>query len=66
MGKVYLNTGTHLKSGEWSLIGVCRTCGEHYIIQTNTKPNYCPVCGKELGELYAIEEDDYKTKHETA
>lgn len=57
MGETIYNMGNHLKTGEWVIFGICRECGERYIMQTNHKPKYCPVCGKELGELYAIEED---------
>lgn len=65
MGETIYNMGNHLKTGEWVIYGVCRTCGVSYIIQTNQgKPEFCPVCGKELGELYAIEEDADQVKHE--
>lgn len=55
--KTYWNQGNHLKDGTWIIFGRCRECKEKYIVQTDKKPLYCPLCGKELGELYAIEEE---------
>ena len=51
------NTGNHLKDGTWIIFGICRSCKKEYAIQVPDKPQYCPMCGKELGELYAIEEE---------
>lgn len=66
MGETFYNMGNHLKTGEWIIYGICRTCGASYIIQTmDRKPEYCPACGKELGELYAIEENADQIKHES-
>lgn len=58
MSETIYNMGNHLKTGEWVIFGICRNCGESYIVQTHNKPVYCPVCGKELGKLRVVEENE--------
>ena len=58
MSETIYNMGNHLKTGEWVIYGVCKECKEGYIMQTNKKPRYCPVCGSKLGLLCVFEEDE--------
>jgi rubrerythrin len=45
------SSGMHDKTEWYGYVFECNLCGEHLMIDEETRPNYCPNCGAEMEKL---------------